>query len=603
MDTGNAVTKLLLVGNPNAGKSTVFNALTGAHAHVGNWHGVTVTPLEREVNRNGAHMCVCDLPGIYSLRGSSMEEKNACAYLSDHRDGIMLFVAECATLSRALPLFLELAQTRKSVLLLTKQRQFVRAGGFVNASALQEKLKIPVLMTEGGSKHIRQEVFRSLTSAATVSRSLANANLSEREYRPKRGGLSACDRFFTQPLFALIFFAAFLLFAFWTTFSEHALGGLMKSAIESLFTETLYNCVQTIASPVVRSFVGDGLLKSIGGILSFLPQIVMLFFFLTVMEESGLLSRLAWLTDGFLSRFGLSGRSVFSLLMGFGCTASAILTTRGLDDRRAQRKVIACLPYLSCSAKLPVYLTLSASFFPDPFLAALLLYALGVGIAAAMLLFMRKKSTPLVLELAPLQLPRPISVVKSLLFQAKQFIIKLATVILAFFLLSWLLSSFNFSFQFCTAEDSMLATVCRGLQYLFAPIGCCDWRIAYAALSGLIAKENVAGAIVMFFPAFPYSAQSAFALSVFVLACSPCVSAIAASAREIGVRASLRNAILQTVSALLLSYVVYYVLTGGVWLIALMIALTIAYFLLGKGYFERIHRKRGKLAQKLHRRS
>lgn len=591
--------ELLLVGNPNAGKSTIFNKLTGARAHVGNWHGVTVTPLEKKTVQSGKSIKVYDLPGIYSTDGASLEEKNACEYLEHHREGIMLFVAECATLPRACPLFLQLAKGRKCMLLLTKYRQFVRAGGSIDVERLQREWKIPVLIAE--KKGIASEIVQNLQNASEIRSNVRP--LAETGYRPKRKGLSKADRFFTHPLSASLFFLCFVLFAFWATFAENSLGGILKSLVEGFFSERLYRLAQTISSPVLRSFVGDGLLKSVGGVLCFLPQIMMLFFFLTVLEESGLLSRLAYLSDGMLSKIGLSGRAVFSLLMGFGCTASAILTTGGLDDKRTQKKVIACLPYLSCSAKLPVYLTLSASFFPDPVLAALLLYLLGIGIAVAVLLFTKTKSPPLVLELAPLQIPRPIFVVKSLLFQAKQFIIKLATVILAFFLLSWLLSSFRFPFVFCTAEESMLADLCKGLQFLFAPIGCNDWRIVYAALSGLIAKENVAGAIVMFYPSFPYSAQSAFALAVFVLTCSPCVSAIAASAGQIGWKRSLLYAGLQTGSALLCSYAVYYILTGGVWLIGLLIALSTAYFTLGKGYFERIHRRRRVFAAKLHRRT
>ena len=286
--------------------------------------------------------------------------------------------------------------------------------------------------------------------------------------------------------------------------------------------------------------------------------------------------------------------------MGFGCTAAAILTTRGLDDKKIQRRVILCLPYISCSAKLPVYLTLAASFFQNPFYAVVLLYAFGVGISFIVALAMKNDAPPFVMELAPLQVPSALFVAKSLYFQIKQFIIKLATVILAFFLLSWLLSSFSWSFAYCTAEESMLASICGGLKYLFAPIGCCDWRIAYAALSGLVAKENVAGALSMFYGGFPYSAESAFAFAVFILACSPCVSAIAASAREVGVGRALLYAALQTGSALLLSYATYFSLTGGAIYLLPVAALVVAILLKGKSN-EKVRRPRRKLAQKLHR--
>lgn len=587
MYSGEPMINVFLVGNPNAGKSTVFNRLTGAHAHVGNWHGVTVSPFVREVVKEGIRLRICDLPGMYSLEGGSMEEKSAFSFLESQDDGVVVFVAECTTFPRAYPLLLQMATRYRCMLVLTKYKRFLRAGGYVNIEALKKRLKIPVFIAD---EHLERNVIHSIPYANKIHET--TSNLSVLEYRSEKRGLSKIDQFFSNSIFACCFFVVFILLAFWMTFSERALGGILKTQIEDVFFERLYAWTQLISSPVLRSFLGDGLVKSVGSVLSFLPQILMLFFFLTILEESGLISRLAMLSDGILSKIGLSGRAVFSLLMGFGCTASAILTTRGLDDKRTQRKVISCLPYLSCSAKLPVYLTVSASFFRNPAIAALLLYGLGIAIAMLVLLISKTKATPLILEIAPLQIPRPFFVAKSLLFQAKQFIIKLATVILAFFMLSWLLSSFNFSFELCDAEQSMLAAICKGLEFLFFPIGCGDWRITYAAISGLVAKENVAGVILMFFSGFPYSAQSAFAFSVFILTCSPCVSAIAASAREIGVGKSIVFAILQTGSALLFSYAVYYILMGGIWLFGLGIAVILAYYLYRKDHFERIYRKR-----------
>lgn len=336
--------------------------------------------------------------------------------------------------------------------------------------------------------------------------------------------------------------------------------------------------------------------------MGFLPQIAMLYLFLILLEESGLMSRLAALTDGIFSRFGLNGRAVFSLLMGFGCTAAAIATTRGLEDKKIQRRVILCLPYISCSAKLPVYLALSASFFPNPFVAVVLLYSLGVALSFFAALFLKEKERePFLLELAPLQIPRPVFVLKSLLFQVKQFIIKVATVILAFFLASWLLSSFDFTFTFCKAEESMLAVLCGGLKYLFAPVGMNDWRIAYAALSGLVAKENVAGSLYLFFgETFPFGARSAFSFAVFMLAASPCVSAIAACAREVGKRRALLYAAVQTGSALLLSYTTYFALSFGTACIFIL-PVPIAFLIAGKHVFENLRRKRKHKLKNLHR--
>ena len=586
---------ILLVGFPNAGKSTAFNALTGGHAKVGNWHGVTVGALEGEAKLGGKRVKIVDLPGIYSLESLSMEEKFTRDYLAAHTGALVLFVAECASFDRTLPLLHALAERGHRVaLLLTKQRAFQRAGGTIDAAEIGHRFCVPVILAEG--RGLLRRVEEALSAFAVPQK----AELSGL-YTPPKSGLSKADKLLLNGFFCIPLFLVLLLAAFFLTFASGMPGDLMKGGIEWFFSDFLGGRASRISSPVLRSFLCDGVLSGLGSVMSLLPQIALLYFFLTLMEESGFLSRLAVLTDGLFARIGLNGRAVFSLLMGFGCTAAAILTTRGLDDKRVQRRVILSLPYISCSAKLPVYLTLSSSFFENPFPAVLLLYTLGVGLSIIVAYLLKDKiSPPFLMELAPLQVPSPVFVIKSLLFQIKQFIIKVATVILAFFLFSWVLSSFTFSFRLCGAEESMLATVCGGLKFLFAPIGMPDWRIAYAALSGLVAKENVAGAIAMLYGTFPYSGASGFAFSVFILACSPCVSAIAVTSRELGKRRAALYAAVQTGTALLLSYATYFALMGGALVIGLAVVLLAAILILGRTNFEKLRRKRKHKSQGLH---
>lgn len=592
--------KLLLVGNPNAGKSTLFNKLTGGHAKVGNWHGVTVGVLEKRIALSCGKVTVCDLPGIYAQDALSMEEKLAVSYIEEAKDSPVLFITECASLDRSLPLFFRLAAGRRAMLVLTKEKRFLREGGFVDKEELSRRLQIPVISAEKYNKKKLRGAVEQFLSTPQEGPRIDEIELKDELYRPAKAGLSRADKLLTNGWFCFPFFFLLLLAAFFVTFYPNLLGDLMKGALESLFTEVLGGYAAKIPSPVLRSFVADGILSSVGGVLGFLPQIALLYFFLILLEESGLLSRLAVLTDGALSKVGLNGRATFSLLMGFGCTAAAIATTRGLDDKRMQRRVILSLPYISCSAKLPVYLALSASFFNNPFVAVVLLYALGVFLSFLVSLFLKESGRePFLLELAPLQIPSPVFVLKSLLFQIKQFIIKVATIILAFFLLSWILSSFDFSFSFCGAEESMLAGVCGGFKYLFAPIGMNDWRIAYAAFSGLIAKENVAGSLAMFYGEFPYGARSAFAFAVFMLATSPCVSAIAASAREIGKGRAVLYAAVQTGSALLLSYATYFALSFGTACFFILPVL-LSFSIVGKLTFENLRRKRKNKSEKFH---
>lgn len=601
-----APSKLLLFGNPNAGKSTLYNALTGGHARVGNWHGVTVSALEGEAMLSGNRVRIADLPGVYSADGLSMEERAACAYLEACPEGVVCLVTECAALPRSLALLSALAKGRRAILVLTKKRQFVRQGGKLEEHELERCLGIPVVSAEGvPPRELCERVGEALLRAGRPrGASEEGRSLPKEVYTRAPMRLTKFDRFLLHPAAACAVFALLLAAAFFLTFSPVGPGGLLKGLIEALIAQIKEAFQTHIPSPVLCSFVGEGLVGSVGGVLCFLPQIGMLFFFLSLLEESGLLSRLAFFTDGTLSRVGLSGRAVFSLLMGFGCTAAAILSTRGLDDKRMQRRVILCLPYLSCSAKLPVYLTLASSFFQDQFLAALLLYVLGAGLSFAVLLFMGgEKGAPFVLEFAPLRLPEAKTVAKALCFQLKQFIIKLGTVILAFFIASWLLSSFDFAFRFVPVEESMLAHLCGGLKWLFAPVGMEDWRIAYAALSGLVAKENVAASLELFFPAFPYGARSAFALAVFVLASSPCVSAVAAAAREVGIKLALLYAVAETAGALLLCYLVYFLTGLGASAVLPLIAAVILIFSFGRTFRAGIHRQRGNFAQKLHRRA
>ncbi len=591
--------KLLLVGNPNAGKSTLFNRLTRGHAKVGNWHGVTVGVLQKEAKIGENRYRVCDLPGIYSLDALSMEEKVSRDYIAAEKDATVLFVAECAGLERALPLFFDVARGRRAAVILTKRKQFLRGGGAIDREGFSRMLGVPVLFAE--ERHFKEKLSNILQKMPISASGKGNIPcLPPDLYRPPKEELSKADRFFLNGLFCVPLFVGLMLLVFFLTFAPGLVGDTLKGAVEDFFSEFLGSYAAKIPSPVVRSLVKDGFLAGLGSVLCFLPQIAMLFLFLIAFEESGLMSRLAYLTDGLFSKVGLNGRAVFSLLMGFGCTAAAVLTTRGLDDKKMQRRAILCLPYIPCSAKLPVFLTLTSSFFEDPFPAVVVLYLIGIGLSLLAARLLRGKQPPFLMELAPLQIPDPVFVLKGLLFQIKQFIIKTATVILAFLLLSWALSSFDFSFRLVSAEESMLAHICGGLKWLFAPAGMGDWRIAYAALSGIIAKENVAGAITMFFGEFPYGFESAAAFAVFMLTCSPCVSAVAATARELGWKRALLYAAFQTASALLMSYLTYFLLRGGA-VYALLFSAPIVAFLLVRDILENLHRIRRKHAQKVHR--
>ncbi len=655
--------RLILVGNPNCGKSTLFNALTGAHARTGNWHGVTVGAAARRADLNGVPAEICDLPGVYSLRPYSMEEKAACRAIEAGDYDLAVCVADALTLPRSLALVRDLARCgRPAVLVVTMLDLLEGRGGRLNAAGLSARLGIPVLAVSahkradiarlraflrkeaeraarvGASEHAAAAPSVGVSSgkAAAVHRGGVREGgtrgggtdrgggcaarlggeeaLGEDVYRPGGKRSALADRLFYDPRFALPLFAACLLAVFFLAFAEGMPGMLCKGALEGLLADGVGGRLASLAegagAPVaadfLRSFFG-----SVGMVLSFLPQIVLLELALALLEESGLLSAVAFLTDGIFRRAGLTGRAAFSLLMGFGCTAAAILTTRGLENKPLQRRVVAILGYISCGAKMPVYLTVAAAFFPHPFLAVVALYAAGLLLAFAAALLLRRLipgEEEFVLEMAHPQRPRLRPVLRSLLFSAKQFIIKVATVVTAFLAALWVLLSFTFTFRYVGAGsgESMLALGCRAFSFLFYPMGVTQWQVALAALAGIVAKESVAGTLALFYGedlSAAFTPASAVAFLTFILTCSPCVSAVAAAAREVGVRRALGMAAAQTGVAFGMSYLVYGLLCAGALAASLLAAVLPALlFCLHKRDHEKICRPKKPKAERVHRR-
>lgn len=654
--------RLLLVGNPNCGKSTLFNALTGAHAVTGNWHGVTVGAAAHRADLDGVPAEICDLPGVYSLRPYSMEEKAASRAIEAGDYDLAVCVADALTLPRSLALVRDLARGRPAVLVVTMLDLLEGRGGRLNAAGLSARLGIPVLAVSAHKRadiarlraFLRKEAERAARVGASehaaaapsvgVSSGKAAAvhrvgvreggtqgggtdrgggcaarlggeeALGEDVYRPGGKRSALADRLFYDPRFALPLFAACLLAVFFLAFAEGMPGMLCKGALEGLLADgvggRLVSLAEGAGAPVaadfLRSFFG-----SVGMVLSFLPQIVLLELALALLEESGLLSAVAFLTDGIFRRAGLTGRAAFSLLMGFGCTAAAVLTTRGLENKPLQRRVVAILGYISCGAKMPVYLTVAAAFFPHPFLAVVALYAAGLLLAFAAALLLRRLipgEEEFVLEMAHPQRPRLRPVLRSLLFSAKQFIIKVATVVTAFLAALWVLLSFTFTFRYVGAGsgESMLALGCRAFSFLFYPMGVTQWQVALAALSGIVAKESVAGTLALFYGedlSAAFTPASAVAFLTFILTCSPCVSAVAAAAREVGVRRALGMAAAQTGVAFGISYLVYGLLCAGALGASLLAAaLPALLFFLHKRDHEKICRPKKPKAERVHRR-
>ena len=590
--------RVVLAGNPNAGKTTLFNALTKSRLTTGNWHGVTTRPAYKAVGG----IVFADVPGMYSFNSYSMEEDSAAAEIRaadaviNVVDGLTL--ANSLTLTRAI-----IAINKNVVVYVTKLKQLKRRGGRIDFFALSRLLGVPVT---GSLKELKAELFRitdskqnflrgkdegkkapaeSKDAAAESSKgartqgkntpfahsknspSASAACVSYQDFeralnKAYYGGnctLTRAERLFYNRYFALFFFIFAILATFFFAFFPGMPGDFFKGLTEELISEKLYGAAASLLPEgKVRSLLCDGIIGGAGGVLSFIPQLAVLYTFLTLLDESGVMSALSFVTDGLFAKVKLSGRAAFSLISGFGCTAAAILTTRGFTSPATQRRAVAVLAYIPCGAKMPVFLTLLSPLFKNPFPVISAFYFAGVAITFAACFFIRGREEELLSEVAPISLPAPAAVIKKLCFYLKGFIIKVATAVMLFCVASWVLSNFTFALAPCEVQNSMLAVISRAISPLFAPMGLSDWRLSYAMISGFAAKENVAATINMLMPeGAGLDIASALAASAFILTCPACVSAFSASCKEVGLKTTLKFFGVQLIFAFLSGYAVH----------------------------------------------
>ena len=388
------------------------------------------------------------------------------------------------------------------------------------------------------------------------------------------------DRILTHKYFGIPIFLGIMLVVFYLTFS--VLGAPLQGWMETLINLGVDQLASVLAaanvSPWLQSLLIDGVCAGVGSVLSFLPIIVLLFFFLSLLEDSGYMARVAFVMDKLLRKIGLSGRSFVPMLIGFGCSVPAIMATRTLSSDRDRKMTIVLTPFMSCSAKLPIYGMITAAFFPDhPALVMISLYVTGilVAIVSGLLLnrtVFRGDSVPFVMELPAYRLPSTQSVLLHMWEKAKDFIRKAFTIIFMASLAIWFLQSFNWSFQMVTnSADSILASIGSLIAPLFAPLGFNDWRASTALITGFTAKESVVSTLTILTGASSdaqlsailqtiFTPLSAISFLAFTILYMPCVAAFAATRREIGsMKGALLTAAYQTSAAYLVALIIYQV--------------------------------------------
>ena len=630
--------KVACVGNPNCGKTTLFNALTGAKLKVANWPGVTVEKVEGETSYEGWDITLVDTPGIYSLTCYTIEEKVTRKCVMDDDIDVILNVVDASSLERNLYLTLQLLELGKPVVLALNMMDIVKERGMeidlhrlpemlgdipvVPVSAakrtglgvllhailhhyeeqknaeyileypkyIEEKIaKLEVMMQAHYPDHSsrRWHAIKLLEDDEEVREEhpISVTNVVDRSYEKeiisckydyiekvvkealfyqhnKTPVTEKIDRYLTNEWLGLPLFLCIMGVVFFLTF---AVGDFLKGYFEvflGLVTNTVSEGLTTLhVSKVLTSLIVDGIITGVGGILTFLPNIFILFLALAILEDSGYMARVAYVMDSIMGHVGLSGKAFLPMILGFGCTVPALMATRALETERDRRKTMLITPFMSCSARLPIYVIFSQMFFDKKYagLVAFSFYVIGMAVAVITAFVMNKlekgrENDSLLIELPEYKRPNARTVFIYVWKKIKDYLTKAGTTIFIASICIWFILNFGITGMVENPADSFGAAIGKGLVPLLKPAGLGMWQIAVALISGISAKEIVVSSFAVLFgvananstdgmaailanvhaqnPAF--GPLNAYCLMLFCLLYVPCVAAIATMYKESG---------------------------------------------------------------------
>lgn len=632
-----------LAGNQNSGKTTLFNRITGANQHVGNFPGVTVDKKSGEI-KGHHHTLITDLPGIYSMSPYSKEEIVTREFILNEKPKGIINIVDASNIERNLYLSMQLIELGIPMVIALNMMDEVRKnGGSIHINEMENLLGVPVVpisaaknegigelidhaihvakyqerpqridfcnsdeggnaihrcihgimhliedhakkadipirfaaskLAEGDKKvqesldldtneqemieHIVQQMEAEcgLDRAAAIAsmrfefiqrlcaKTVVKAKESKEHIRSQQIDKLLTGKYTAIPLFVLI-----MGLIFWLTFNVIGvwLSTLLNFVISWITTATDNFLTGVNVNHALHSLIIDGIFNGVGSVLSFLPIIVILFFFLSLLEDSGYMARVAFVMDRLLRKIGLSGRSIVPMLIGFGCTVPGVMATRTLSSERDRKLTIMMTPFMSCSAKLPIYAFFTAAFFPGKggiIMIGLYFFGIIAGILVAFVLkssLFKGEAVPFVMELPSYRMPGAKNVVRLLWEKAKDFLQRAFTVIFIATIVIWFLQTFDFTFNMVAdSKDSILASLAGILAPAFTPLGFGDWRVCTALISGFMAKESVVSTLSVLIPSREVlfailTPASAMSLLTFCLLYTPCVAAIASINRELG---------------------------------------------------------------------
>ena len=658
-----------LAGNQNCGKTTLFNQLTGANQHVGNFPGVTVD-RKSGVIRGHEDTLVTDLPGIYSLSPYTSEEIVSRQFILEEKPTGIINIVDATNIERNLYLTMQLMELDVPMVLALNMMDEMRGnGGTVDINEMEALLGIPVVpisaaknegieelashalhvakyqecrgrkdfcdesdhggavhrclhgimhliedhaiqagipvrfaatkLVEGDSgilealklsqneqemlEHIicQMEEERGLDRAAAIAdmrfsfiQRLTEACVVKPHESKERERSRKIDQILTGKYTAIPSFIGIMALVFWLTFNVIGawLQGLLGQFIGWLTELADAGMTAWNVNDALHSLIINGIFNGVGSVLSFLPIIVTLFFFLSLLEDTGYMARVAFVMDKLLRKIGLSGRSIVPMLIGFGCSVPGVMASRTLPSERDRKMTIMLIPFMSCTAKLPIYGFFTAAFFPEYsglIMVALYFGGIAVGILVAMIAknsIFKGDAVPFVMELPNYRMPGAKNVLQLLWDKAKDFLQRAFTVIFLATIIVWFLTTFSPHLNMVTeSKDSILAGIAGVIAPVFAPLGFGDWRISTALITGFIAKESVVSTLSILFGTTTaltslISTKAAAALLVFCLLYTPCVAAIASIRRELGQKWAIGVVILQCAIAWVCAFAMYHLL-------------------------------------------
>ena len=566
--------RLALTGNPNSGKTTLFNQLTGSNEQVGNWAGVTVSATKARMRSRYSTepVDVLDLPGTYSISPFSPEEALARKAILNETYDVIVNVADGANLSRSLFFASQLLELGKPMVLAINKTDILKQrGDKIDLTVLAKGLGCPVLLIQASEgrgiealvaaakKAVQQTREVKLPLEDVVRRQSIDRLLGEaliRTHDPLQQTLSdRLDRFFIHPVIGLIAF--FLIMWAVYAFSIEGLGGYLSTFInETLFgtwAPALIDGLETRfgLSPILADFLNSAIVGGVGAVLGFIPIIMMLFFLLSLLEDSGYMSRVAVLMDRYFKRIGLSGKSIIPMIVGSGCAVPGVMATRTIENIDQRRVTAMLTPFVPCSAKLPVIALISVAFFPNSSWVGPSTYVLAILIIVLGGLFLKNvfgttQDNHFIVELPEYRVPGLKLAFNRMLTQGKAFIYKASTIIFVMSVLVWILQAFNFRGYTDDPSQSFLAVIGSGLSFGLIPIGLVGWPLLTALLTGFIAKENVVGTLAVLLTAGNtealtagvlgnyFTPVTAYAYLLLNLFTPPCVAAISSLRQELG---------------------------------------------------------------------